>query len=162
VCDAGVIEGEQATSSSPSDIAFWWVRGRGDVTAWVCLTEHRVVHRPMHPTVERLYQHKKLMGQLTDESWPDSSLSLYGDTCSGQEATDTVQVTDIFKDGDSFTNAGYMEYIDPTSTNLPYVYDNFEWPHCEEAGYSFSTGVTKADAGVGHNDEEDDNGSWAW
>ena len=26
--------------------------------------------------------------------------------------------------------------MDPTGADSPYIYDNFEWPHCVDEGYS--------------------------
>ena len=36
-----------------------------------------------------------------------------------------------------YTNADLWRLFDPTRLDsaLPYVYEHFEWPHCEEEGY---------------------------
>ena len=53
-------------------------------------------------------------------------------------------------------NREIVNFFDPSSQALSYIYDNFEWPHCLESGYDFkdffdtSTGkpgwVTTADS----------------
>ena len=35
------------------------------------------------------------------------------------------------------TNAEIFEYSNPSDYKLPYVYDSFEWPHCEADGVVF-------------------------
>ena len=32
----------------------------------------------------------------------------------------------------------YFEYLNPKKADLPYVYDNFEWKHCEALGYDIA------------------------
>lgn len=36
-----------------------------------------------------------------------------------------------------YTNAHFYAYSAPSNDDLPYVYDNFIWDHCEEQGYLF-------------------------
>lgn len=38
-----------------------------------------------------------------------------------------------------FTNAEFYDYTSPFNENLPYMYDSFEWPHCDESGYPIAT-----------------------
>ncbi|CAM9993354.1 unnamed protein product [Ectocarpus sp. 12 AP-2014] len=33
-----------------------------------------------------------------------------------------------------YTNAELYQLLDPNGDEVPYVYDNFEWPHCDEMG----------------------------
>ena len=35
------------------------------------------------------------------------------------------------------TNAEIFDYSNPSDYKLPYVYDTFQWPHCEAIGQSF-------------------------
>jgi hypothetical protein len=70
MCTPGMVEGDQIGSSSPADISFW----------------------PIHPTIDRLYQYKKLIGKLEDESWPTDFYTLYGSRCTGHKEDDNVQV----------------------------------------------------------------------
>jgi hypothetical protein len=39
-----------------------------------------------------------------------------------------------------FTNLEFYAFTAPHNPDLPYVYDNFAWEHCERAGYSFTPG----------------------
>mmetsp|Transcript_34736 Transcript_34736/g.43831 ORF Transcript_34736/g.43831 Transcript_34736/m.43831 type:complete len:115 (-) Transcript_34736:245-589(-) len=39
--------------------------------------------------------------------------------------------------GKVFTNQELYDYVEPTNIDLPYMYDNYEWTHCEEEGISF-------------------------
>jgi hypothetical protein len=42
MCNSGVMAGDQVEAASPNDISFW----------------------PIHPTIERLWQYKKMMVRL--------------------------------------------------------------------------------------------------
>lgn len=33
------------------------------------------------------------------------------------------------------TNREVLTFFDPRKDALPYIYDNFNWPHCSELGY---------------------------
>ena len=119
-CEANVIDGDQLEASSPADISFW----------------------PIHPTMEKLWQFKNLKGFMTDSSWPTDKVSLYGDACSGHAANDTIKIQNLLSSSqDYITNQDFMDYIDPNSDNLDYIYDEFSWSHCTSKGYDFSKGT---------------------
>ena len=42
-----------------------------------------------------------------------------------------------FIDQSHLTNGEILEYSNPHEYRLPYIYDNFQWTHCEAAGYRF-------------------------
>lgn len=35
------------------------------------------------------------------------------------------------------TNGELYKYLSPLNEDLPYVYDDFQWSHCDEDGYNF-------------------------
>lgn len=116
--DGGVVMGDHASSAASSDPSFWVIHG----------------------TVERMLQLMRIENRFTTEDWGtevfDSNIHPYTETCSGHHETDKLAFGDV--DGQSFTNGEYYTYLDPLQSNTPYVYDNFNWDHCEELGYSIS------------------------
>ena len=110
---------------------------------------------PIHPTLDRLTQYRRLVkpfdGNASDASWLGSSdHSAYCSTpkpdyeCHGHHPWDlTVFQTDHYDAVSGrfvrrfATNAEIFEYSNPSDYKLPYVYDSFEWPHCEADGVVF-------------------------
>jgi len=120
VCEANIVDGDQLEASSPADISFW----------------------PIHPTMERIWQFKNLKGFMTDSSWPTNKVSIYGDSCIGHAANDTIKIQNLITNSKEYvTNEEFMNYIDPNSNNLDYIYDDFTWTHCISRGYDFSKGT---------------------
>merc|ERR1712146_705317 len=111
MCRSEIFIGDQLESGSPSDISFW----------------------PIHPTIERLWMWKRLNGGFTDEVWRNSSASLYGQSCSGHRSDDLIPI-EVFDWRDSklklFSNADYYQLADPSQSHLPYIFADFNWPHC--------------------------------
>ncbi|KAJ8605555.1 hypothetical protein CTAYLR_000128 [Chrysophaeum taylorii] len=107
--------GDFFESSSPMDALFW----------------------PTHPTLDRLWHWRATQG-WADETWGDDV-----STCWGHREHDVTlwrasqfQDDDDDDDGDRLlTNADLYQLFDASTHNVPYVYDDFEWPHCAEAGY---------------------------
>lgn len=122
----GIVMGDHASSGAASDPSFW----------------------VLHGAVERWLQLMRIQGRLTDESWDvpvfNSNIHPSSDSCSGHHETDTLVFGEV--DGFSFTNGAYYDYLDPSGARLPYVYDNFEWKHCEALGVDI-TGRGAADSG---------------
>eukprot|EP00903_Cladosiphon_okamuranus_P007185 g6977.t1 len=50
---------------------------------------------------------------------------------SGREGEESSEVTAAKK---FYTNGELYALLHPSKMDLPYVYDNFEWPHCDEQG----------------------------
>ncbi|EGB07328.1 hypothetical protein AURANDRAFT_65038 [Aureococcus anophagefferens] len=133
LCTTPWSPGEQVEAASPLDVSFW----------------------PIHPTLDRLTQYRRLVkpfdGNASDASWLGSSdHSAYCSTpkpdyeCHGHHPWDlTVFQTDHYDAGSGrfvrrfATNAEIFEYSNPSDYKLPYVYDSFEWPHCEADGVVF-------------------------
>ena len=135
ICTTPFSPGEQMGANSPVDPSFW----------------------PIHPTLDRLLTYKRLVEPFLDANWtnpraPDQRtqycISDNGNTvtrCKGHHAYDLVpwQVHRLGPDGTfdadpSFvTNGELFDLSDPRDYRLPYVYDDFAWPHCVQAGYAF-------------------------
>jgi len=37
----------------------------------------------------------------------------------------------------AYTNAQMWAFLSPDNADLPYMYDDFKWPHCDEEGFAF-------------------------
>ena len=117
------ITGDSLESASPTDISFWSI----------------------HPTIERLWVWRRILG-MDDESWPSNSSSsvngLETGRCWGHDAEDAVYwkhltgEEDDEQDARPYTNRKPYEMMDPTTGAAPFVYDSFSWSHCAEEGYS--------------------------
>ena len=58
------------------------------------------------------------------------------------------------EDDDSYYTAKELFLkMDPHAGTLTYVFDNFQWPHCEEEGYPLDL--------IGESTADDDSGSWS-
>ena len=115
--DLAPVMGDSLESASPGDISFW----------------------PTHPTVDRLFQWRRLNGMTND--WIDNdSWSVQGvdvGYCLGHNLHDLLPYTNLFEhDAGPYSNAQMWNLTDPLNTHSPYVYDSFEWAHCVDEGYS--------------------------
>lgn len=119
LCDPGHIGSMfQATSSN-------------DVTFWV-----------LHPTLDRLWHWKRLGNDSSfDESWDAYH------TCYGHNPDDLQPFQGLFgEDYDDddlgtarfYSNMQLYNLLHPENEDNPYVYDNFEWPHCNMLGYDMT------------------------
>ena len=100
----------------------------------------------MHPTLDRLLHWKRLNGGFEDEHWDDNTYVHRDDgVCWGHQQHDALLWSNLFgedADADSatghhYTNGELYALTDPQShDSLPYVYDNFEWDHCDAQGVS--------------------------
>lgn len=134
VCEgdaAKIFVGDHVESASPVDPSFW----------------------PIHPTLERIMQAKMMVGGFKDNTWPtdsqndyvcdkfncyeDGVAGFYDQCCYGHYEND--QMLD-FVTGDRYsrygpTNRAIMDDTDPSSQSyaVSYIYDNFEWEHCEDS-----------------------------
>jgi len=84
---------------------------------------------------------KKLMGGFTDESWPDTGTSVFGETCSGHKKGDVIPLEGVLEgleEGQQLTNGEVYDAMDPQSSSLPYIYDDFSWSHCLDYSIDFS------------------------
>ncbi|CAM9774773.1 unnamed protein product, partial [Heterosigma akashiwo] len=122
LCKSGTIVGDNLQSSSSYSPEFW----------------------PIHGTVERMYQAKKLgyrgIPLLEDESYPEygaGSWLVYHDYCEGHEASDPVlggmSKVWVGEEARELTNEEYLQIMDPTrDTGLDYIYDHLSWDYCQD------------------------------
>eukprot|EP00638_Chattonella_subsalsa_P009523 CAMPEP_0117752828 /NCGR_PEP_ID=MMETSP0947-20121206/11857_1 /TAXON_ID=44440 /ORGANISM="Chattonella subsalsa, Strain CCMP2191" /LENGTH=591 /DNA_ID=CAMNT_0005571583 /DNA_START=328 /DNA_END=2103 /DNA_ORIENTATION=+ len=123
ICNSKLVNGDQLQASSAFAPEFW----------------------PIHPTVERAYQWKKISIPFEEEVWMHGSATWMDDAydvefCSGHRADDKVlddllPVGLYFGQKTAITNQDYFKIMDPNLDVLPYVYDNFDWNHCEAFGF---------------------------
>jgi hypothetical protein len=132
-----IFTGDQLESASPIDPSFWSI----------------------HPTQERLYHAKMLSGGLEESQWPNTTCSahscdwvcnhakcydytgentekdFYTSCCAGHFEDDQLldYTNSDRSQGYGPTNSQTFLDIDPTSSDYAntYIYDHFEWPHCE-------------------------------
>ena len=57
------------------------------------------------------------------------------DALVGGAAAVEAGVSSISKANGYYTHAELAKIFDANSPDVPYVYDNFEWPHCTSSGY---------------------------
>lgn len=140
LCTTPWSPGEQLEAASPVDVSFW----------------------PIHPTVERLLQYKRIVDDFDVTVWANPlpeeptmfcqegvttrAAERRGDVdrCQGHHAVDLVIYPQLVKQQrgyakEALTNAEFLASLDPYDYRLPYVYDNFRWTHCEEEGVFFPT-----------------------
>ena len=126
-----VFSGDHLESASPADPSFW----------------------PVHGTLERLLQVKFMAGGFPTSTWPSDATAgyvcdknscyepsygdgydYYDECCQGHYEND--QLLD-FVSGDRYNGYGYtnkeiLDMTNPTSYSMPYIYDNFQWDHCDD------------------------------
>ena len=115
------IIGDSLESASPLDISFW----------------------PTHPTIERLYQWRRING-FSNDTWVNNmarSVSFKNvGYCWGHNGGDVLVWRNLVDSNPGpYTNNDLWDIFDPTVDNeVPYVYEHFEWSHCQEEGYPLS------------------------
>jgi hypothetical protein len=115
ICDIGMI-GDMFQGTSTNDVIFW----------------------VLHPNMERLWHAQRLASQYNliafDENWAESDASW---SCLGHKSTDPTFLKNIF-DSRNVVNSNQEVYesIHPARLELPYVYDQMTFPHCEAQGYN--------------------------
>lgn len=124
VCENKFWPGDHLEAASPIEASFW----------------------PIHPTLDRLYQFKMMVKPFTDMTWDGEFLCTDNIGCEGHNAYDLTRWTAIVQSDDDstferkyHTNLEVREAMNPSSYGLPYIYQHFEWEHCEQLGYSFKT-----------------------
>ena len=88
------------------------------------------------------------MHKFSDASWPegdaDDAICLYTETdCRGHNAYDVTSFESHVMGSDGtfeyayLTNAEIFDLNAPGNYSLDYVYDNFEWSHCDDTPFAF-------------------------
>lgn len=123
-CDTKFWPGDHLEAASPVETSFWVI----------------------HPTLDRLMQYKALARPWTDSNWTSGSTTCTAATdCLGHNPEDLTFWTSVMKSPDSgefkkeyTTNEELRRLLDPgVNYSLPYIYEDFKWPHCAEEGWSF-------------------------
>lgn len=131
-CDMSYWPGDHLEAASPIEASFWSV----------------------HPTIDRLLQYKDLVQPFTDKTWilDEKGLSKSGEAClyysdgecKGHNAYDLTFWKSVTMGADGSFSAEYLTNEElrnamlPTDGYaLPYVYNSFEWKHCDELGDVF-------------------------
>lgn len=148
VCDGDgykIFGGDHLESASAADPSFW----------------------PIHPTLERLLHAKTLAGGFLSTRWATSASEEY--VCDKASCYDSElgfgfwegccyghYLDDRFLDPEAgsrtsyagLTNREVIEGTDASSAdyNMPYIYDKFDWSHCEEEGHDFSAKIVSLKA----------------
>lgn len=110
--------------SSPGHIGdMFQATSSNDITFWV-----------LHGTVDRLWHFKRLGNQDNyDETWDPYH------TCYGHNPSNFQPFKNIFDQNDQYyTNQELYENLRPDKPQISYMYDSFDWPHCEMLGYDMS------------------------
>jgi len=119
ICNSGLVEGDNAQASSSYTPEFW----------------------PIHPTVERMVQKRRIMNDFTDLDWPEGASWLPGKAhCYGHRWNDTVLMgSATFQNAKGQkmmpNNVELFEMLSPFSSDLTYIYDNLKWDYCKSVGY---------------------------
>jgi len=124
LCDQVTVIGDGLESASPADPIFW----------------------PIHPTVERLFVWKMLNGGLDEYEWAEDNIIPAGmdHTCYLHGPNDRMPWKLMMDTGSKRVQKTYSNKEMFSATNpigdfkMPYVYDNFEWPHCIDEGFDFN------------------------
>lgn len=125
LCTTPWSPGEHIEAASPADVSFW----------------------PVHPTLERLTQYKRLHMDFKSLRWdnPDGTtkICIYGDAgCKGHHAVDLTSFEVSHANADEefvkeyLSNIELFEIMNPNHYHLNFIYDNFKWDHCS-GKYSF-------------------------
>jgi hypothetical protein len=110
----------------------------------------------LHPNMERLWQWSRMNDGYEFEGWPEADEAYFHEgACYGHNEHDLLDFEyGLFGETDlsdrlaggmplQYTAGELYHLIDPLKGNLNYVYDHFDWDHCEEVG--FPMGVPQPD-----------------
>lgn len=85
---------------------------------------------------------------MTDQTWADSEHECTGHSGSNvfpfdllEYDTNGFQIRTGLKNmpsgGNTLTNRELLKRLDPHHDSMTYIYDTFQWPHCEDDGFDF-------------------------
>ena len=57
--------------------------------------------------------------------------------CEGHNEDDVLEFSNFQNQAETYTNRQFFDFIHPWNDALPYVYDSYSFPHCEERGFTF-------------------------
>mmetsp|Transcript_38113 Transcript_38113/g.49175 ORF Transcript_38113/g.49175 Transcript_38113/m.49175 type:complete len:640 (+) Transcript_38113:38-1957(+) len=121
ICNSNLVEGDNLQASSSYTPEFW----------------------PIHPTVERMIQWKRIHSDFKDLTFPSGGSWIPGAACEGHMSDDvvlmgtatirTAQGEDIMP-----TNEELLAMLSPYENTLTFIYDNLRWDYCAAVGYDMS------------------------
>lgn len=128
LCQVTYWPGDMFEAGSPIEASFW----------------------PIHPTMDRLLQYRDLVQPFSDKTYfgfneSGSSCLSSMDGCLGHNAGDLTYWKTVLLEADGTysstyrTNEEVRNAVLPGSGayKMPYIYDSFEWKHCDDAGHVF-------------------------
>lgn len=144
--------GDMYSSASPYDPTFWLIHGTIDrLMHWRRLIAHSdYVDMPLDATWGYAHDVNAASDSRLVCDWSNVDPDIKSDMpvctsgeCPGTNKDDSsgftrFTATDVAYD---YTNSEIFEFLSPLNEELPYVYDNFEWTHCDEQDLRF--GVQK-------------------
>lgn len=83
---------------------------------------------PIHPLFDRLWAYIRLSDDYVNfnHTWKDDS------SCYGRSKDDTMPFKNLLNEGSDkfYTNGDLYNLFDPSNPDLTYIYDHFDWDHC--------------------------------
>lgn len=132
--------GDLYTSNAPADPLFWVIHTAGErLMSWRRILSY-TDKMPLDETWG--YEHPSGVPSDTgtvcdwskvtkDDEMPECDKGL----CTGH-AEDDILPTDVM--GETYTNIEFYHLMNPYNEDLPYLYDNFDYSHCEAQGVHLS------------------------
>lgn len=128
--------GEMFTSAAPYDPVFWSLHGLAErfltykrIEADSLLTMFATDWGYQHDTTASDTMHRCDWDGVAGMELPNC----YKDTCPGHRADDILPMGNFLDKNESYTNQGFFDFTSPQNSDLPYIYDNFDyWPACSD------------------------------
>ena len=113
-----------------------------------------VSFRPIHPTMDRQLQWRRLVNPFKEPQWAragDLAATAFCNSlnfdvqCEGHHAWDLTAFEATYADESGrfvtgrVSNAELFGWSNPGNYRLDYVYEDFEWSHCKDAGWDFGS-----------------------
>lgn len=124
MCNTSFWPGDHLEAGSPIEASFW----------------------PIHPTIDRLLQYKQIVRPFKNKTWISGNGTCIYDTtnCLGHNPEDVTywKVTKLENNTYKKLHLTNLEVRAAALSSsfryeLPYVYSNFNWSHCEDQGIFF-------------------------
>lgn len=149
LCDVGW-PGEMFTSAAPYDPMFWVVHPTNErLLSWL-----RILGNQNKIPFDESFSYNHHLSTASNMTPPSDTgfvcdwtgideLSLQMPVCTkkqcpGHGANDTIPFRDFLDRDETYTNQEFYDFMYPFNPELPYMYDNFLWEHCEAQGYNFT------------------------
>merc|ERR1712000_255515 len=58
------------------------------------------------------------------------------DVLPGHRGDDVLSFNNFLGLGDAYTNVEFFEWLSPDNSDIPYIYDNFDYSFCSSQGYA--------------------------